>query len=202
MSAAHRLHRSPLYQQHFATVIDDDLAAMRLALELASLAATWQEVPVGAVIIDAQQRVIGMGVNQTIYAHDPTQHAEIAALRDACLYVGNYRLPGAQLFVSLEPCMMCMGAMLHARLQRVVYGAIDPKTGVCQSVLKQQHYAALNHQTQILGGVLADESSQLLKSFFRARRQNAKAAKDLKGAKGIKDTQDIQDTKGVLGDNV
>jgi|SRR5690625_651414 len=170
MSSLNRLQRTPIYQQNFFKLLASDEEVMKLALDLAHMAAFWQEVPVGAVVLDQERRVIGMGVNHTLYYHDPTQHAEMMALRDASRFMGNYRLPGSQLFVSLEPCMMCMGAILHARVQRVVYAATDPKTGVCHSVLKQEQYAQLNHHTTIEGGMLQEQSAQLLRDFFKARR--------------------------------
>lgn len=174
---AHRLRQSSIYRAAFGSMLSDEQAAMRLALELAACAAQWQEVPVGAVVLNEQYQVIGMGVNQTIYAQDPTQHAEIAALQDAAAFLGNYRLPDCHLFVTLEPCMMCMGAILHARLKRLVFGATDPKTGVCHSVLTQEQYASLNHHTVITGGVLEAQCSQLLSAFFRARRLEQKQSK-------------------------
>jgi len=151
----------------------DEIAAMQLALLQAELAYAAGEVPVGAVVLDAQGQVIGQGFNRTIGDHDPTSHAEIVALRDAAANLKNYRLPGARLFVTLEPCIMCMGAMLHARLDRVVYGAQDPKTGACGSVLGVHAIPQLNHQTQVVGGVLAHESGELLRRFFRERRGKA-----------------------------
>lgn len=151
-----------------------DATVMRLALEQAELAGAAGEVPVGAVVLDAQGQVIGTGFNRTIGDHDPTGHAEIVALRAAAAHVHNYRLPGASLFVTLEPCAMCMGAMLHARLARVVYGATDPKTGACGSVLSVHTVPQLNHQTAVEGGVLADECGELLRRFFRERRAQAK----------------------------
>ncbi|MDS1141427.1 tRNA adenosine(34) deaminase TadA [Pusillimonas sp. SM2304] len=147
-----------------------DEAAMRLALQQAELAYAAGEVPVGAVVLDADGQVIGTGFNRTIGDHDPTSHAEIVALRQAAASMRNYRLPGARLFVTLEPCVMCIGAMLHARLDRVVYGAADPKTGACGSVLDVHAIAQLNHQTQVTGGVLASECGDLLRQFFRERR--------------------------------
>lgn len=177
LQPAYRLQQTPLYRSVLGTVIDDDEAAMQLALALADQAAEWQEVPVGALVLDERREIIGMGLNQTIYVQDPTQHAEIAALRDAAARRGNYRLPNCQLFVTLEPCMMCMGAILHARLQRVVYGASDPKTGVCHSVLKHEQYASLNHHTEIIGGVLAERCAQQLSAFFQARRAEQKQKK-------------------------
>jgi tRNA(adenine34) deaminase len=154
-----------------------DLAAMQAALEQARLAYGIDEVPVGAVVLDDAGQVIGAGFNRTITDHDPTCHAEIVALRQAAKAVGNYRLPKASLFVTLEPCAMCMGALLHARLGRVVYGATDPKTGACGSVLSVHANRQLNHQTQVTGGLLAQECGDLLRQFFRERRARSKAAK-------------------------
>lgn len=151
-----------------------DLAAMRLALEQARLARQAGEVPVGAVVLDAQGRVAGSGFNRTIADHDPSAHAEIVALRVAAAAAGNYRLPGMSLYVTLEPCAMCLGAMLHARLARVVYGASDPKTGACGSVLDFHAHPRINHQTEVVGGVLQAECGELLRAFFRERRGRAK----------------------------
>lgn len=155
----------------------DDAEAMRLALAQAGLAYAAGEVPVGAVVLDAQGELIGSGFNRTINDSDPTGHAEIVALRAAAVHLGNYRLPGASLYVTLEPCIMCMGAMLHARLGRVVYAATDPKTGACGSVLAAHAIPQLNHQTVVEGGVLADECAELLRRFFRERRTQAKAGR-------------------------
>ncbi len=156
-------------------VFDDaDAAAMRLAMAQADLARLAGEVPVGAVVLDADGCVIGQGYNRTICDHDPSAHAEIVALRDAAARLGNYRLPGASLFVTLEPCVMCMGAMLHARLARVVFGAADPKTGACGGVLSLHQEHRLNHHTRVEGGLLADACSDMLRDFFRARRRAAK----------------------------
>lgn len=157
-----------------ALYIDNDEAAMRAALLETEQAYEAGEVPVGAIVLDADGLVIGRGYNQTISARDPSAHAEIMALRDAGQRAGNYRLPGATLFVTLEPCLMCMGAILHARLARVVYGAADPKTGACGSVLRVQDVAQLNHQTVVEGGVLANECSAALRAFFRERRAQLK----------------------------
>ena len=154
--------------------LPDDAAAMRLALQQALLARAEGEVPVGAVVLDASGRVLGSGFNRTISGSDPTAHAEIMALRAAAAAVGNYRLPGMSLYVTLEPCAMCLGAMLHARLARVVYGASDPKTGACGSVLDFHTHPRINHQTQVLGGVLQDECGELLRAFFRERRARSK----------------------------
>lgn len=153
-----------------AVATPDDAAAMRLALEQARLAREQGEVPVGAVVLDASGRVVGSGFNRTIAGSDPTAHAEIEALRAAAAAAGNYRLPGMSLYVTLEPCAMCLGAMLHARLARVVYGASDPKTGACGSVLDFHTHPRINHQTQVVGGVLRDECGELLRAFFRERR--------------------------------
>ncbi len=153
-----------------------DEAAMRLALQQAELAYAAGEVPVGAVVLDAGGRVIGLGYNRSITDHDPSSHAEIVTLRQAAAFMKNYRLPGASLFVTLEPCAMCMGAMLHARLDRVVYGATDPKTGACGSVLSVHASPQLNHRTTVTGGVLADECGDMLRRFFRERRAKAKSA--------------------------
>ncbi len=145
------------------------------ALALAREAGAAGEVPVGAVVVlDGQ--IIGRGFNQPISRQDPTAHAEVVALRDAATRLGNYRLPGATLYVTLEPCMMCAGAMMHARLARVVFGAADPKTGVAGSVLNVFTEARLNHHAAITGGVRAEECGQLLSSFFAARRNRTELA--------------------------
>jgi tRNA(adenine34) deaminase len=143
---------------------------MRLALEQACLAQEAGEVPVGAVIIDANGGLLASGFNRTIQDHDPTGHAEVVALRTAAKKSGNYRLPGATLYVTLEPCVMCMGAMMHARLARVVFGASDPKTGACGSVINLPSESRLNHHTRVEGGVLAHECGELLRDFFKRRR--------------------------------
>ncbi len=142
---------------------------MREALTLAAHAATIGEVPVGAVVVK-DGVVIGRGFNQPITSHDPTTHAEIVALRDAAKFVQNYRLIDCTLYVTLEPCAMCVGAMLHARVARVVWGAAEPKSGACGSVINLPAEAKLNHHATFVGGVLAEESSAILKSFFRQRR--------------------------------
>lgn len=148
---------------------------MQRALALAGEAAASGEVPVGAVVVAADGTLLAEGANAPIAGHDPTAHAEIIALRAACLRVGNYRLPGATLYVTLEPCVMCMGAMLHARLAKVVYGAADPKTGACGGVLDLPAHTQLNHQTTVQGGVLADACGETLRAFFRARRRKPAA---------------------------
>ncbi|MFT4171009.1 MAG: tRNA adenosine(34) deaminase TadA [Rhodocyclaceae bacterium] len=148
---------------------EQDVFFMRTALELAREAGSVDEVPVGAVVV-CNGEIVGRGFNQPIGRHDPTAHAEVMALRDAARNLSNYRLPGCELYVTLEPCSMCAGAIMHARIARVVYGARDPKTGVAGSVLDLFGEARLNHHAQIEAGVLADECGQLLSSFFAARR--------------------------------
>lgn len=145
---------------------------MRQAIAQAHNAWALGEVPVGAVIVKDGQ-VIATGFNQPIGTHDPTAHAEIMALRAAATVLGNYRLPGCELYVTLEPCAMCSGAMMHARLARVVFGAADPKTGACGSIVDLFAQQKLNHHTEVAGGLLADDCAALLKEFFAARRRNA-----------------------------
>lgn len=149
---------------------------MRIALAEAQRAWDLGEVPVGAVVVK-DGVVIATGFNQPIAGHDPTAHAEIVALRAAARALGNYRLPGCELYVTLEPCVMCSGAMMHARLARVVYGARDPKTGAAGSVVNLYESGQLNHHTEAVGGVLADECGELLRGFFAARRAAARAAR-------------------------
>lgn len=146
---------------------------MALALAQAQLAWDRGEVPVGAVVVKDGE-VIATGFNQPISGHDPTAHAEIVALRAAAEKLGNYRLPGCELYVTLEPCVMCSGAMMHARLARVVYAATDPKTGACGSVVNLFDEQKLNHHTEVVGGVLAGEAATLLKAFFAERRAAAR----------------------------
>jgi len=148
---------------------EQDEAFMREALMLAREAASVDEVPVGAVVV-IDGEIVGRGFNQPIRRHDPTAHAEVMALRDAAARVGNYRLPGSTLYVTLEPCVMCSGAIMHARVGRVVFGARDPKTGAAGSVIDLYAEARLNHHADIVGGVLAEESGALLSGFFAARR--------------------------------
>lgn len=152
-----------------------DAHFMGLALGQARLAAAAGEVPVGAVVVRNGQ-VIGSGHNQPVVANDPTAHAEIMALRQAAKALGNYRLDGCDLYVTLEPCAMCSGAMLHARLRRVVFGAADPKTGAAGSVTDLFAQPQLNHQTEVKGGVLAADCGALLGEFFRTRRLEARTA--------------------------
>ena len=146
---------------------------MQLALDQARLAWDQGEVPVGAVVVKDGE-VIAVGYNQPIGSHDPTAHAEIVALRAAAEKLGNYRLPGCELYVTLEPCIMCSGAMMHARLARVVYAALDPKTGACGSVVNLFEQEKLNHHTEVAGGLMAIEASGLLKAFFAERRAAAR----------------------------
>ena len=142
---------------------------MGLALGLAHEAGAAGEVPVGALIV-LDGAIIGRGFNRPIARHDPTAHAEVMALRDACARLGNYRLPGATLYVTLEPCAMCAGAILQARIGRVVFGARDPKTGAAGSVIDLFAESRLNHHASVVGGVLAEECGSLLSGFFAARR--------------------------------
>jgi tRNA(adenine34) deaminase len=147
----------------------DDSGFMGLALEHAREAGAAGEVPVGAVVV-LEGEVVGRGFNQPIGRHDPTAHAEVMALRDAATRLGNYRLPGCTLYVTLEPCAMCAGAIMHARIDRVVFGARDPKTGAAGSVIDLFAELRLNHHAVIVSGVLADQCGGLLSSFFSARR--------------------------------
>lgn len=142
---------------------------MRHALALAETAAAHNEVPVGAVVV-RKGEIVGRGWNSPISSHDPSAHAEIRALRDAALRLGNYRLPDCELFATLEPCVMCSGAIIHARIARVVYGARDPKTGACGSVVDLFAERRLNHHTEVLSGVLAGECGSVLSAFFVRRR--------------------------------
>ncbi len=148
----------------------DDVGFMRAALALAKEARRAGEVPVGAVVV-ADGAIVGRGFNAPISRHDPTGHAEIAALRDAARTLGNYRLPGCDLYVTLEPCAMCAGAILHARIRRVVFGARDPKTGACGSVVDLFAEPRLNHHATVSGGVLGDECGALLSGFFADKRR-------------------------------
>jgi tRNA(adenine34) deaminase len=148
---------------------------MREAIALAREAASCGEVPVGALVI-RNGVIVGRGFNQTILRHDPSAHAEIVALRDAANRLGNYRLPGCELYVTLEPCAMCCGAIMHARIARVVFGASDPKTGAAGSVIDLFAEARLNHHATVEAGVLGEACGRLLSDFFSARRQKTSLA--------------------------
>jgi tRNA(adenine34) deaminase len=149
--------------------VTSDVAFMSLALELAKRAHAENEVPVGAVVV-RDELVIGEGWNRPIASSDPTAHAEILAMRAAALQQRNYRLGGSTLYVTLEPCAMCIGAALTARVSRVVFGAWDPKAGACGSVFDLTRSPAMTHRLDVFGGVCSDEAIGLLKSFFEARR--------------------------------
>ena len=151
---------------------EQDLEFMQLALVEAQKACALGEVPVGAVLV-SDNEVIATGHNQPIINNDPSAHAEVAALRAAGKNLSNYRLPNTTLYVTLEPCMMCCGAIMHARIARVVYGAADAKTGCVHSVLNLFDNPQLNHHTMVEGGVLAEECAQVLKDFFKERRAQA-----------------------------
>lgn len=156
----------------------EDEFFMRYALDLARLAGDEGEVPVGAIVV-RQSRIIGQGHNRPVTMMDPTAHAEISALRDAARHLKNYRLPGCALYVTLEPCLMCIGSIFHARIERLVYAADDPKTGACGSVLDLPADTRLNHHLSVSRGVLASEAGALLKQFFIAKRSmNRKTAAD------------------------
>jgi len=149
-----------------------DTDYMQMALELAAQAAAAGEVPVGALVVQ-DGVVVGRGYNQPVSGADPSAHAEIMALRDAGRNLGNYRLPGCALYVTLEPCVMCSGAIMHARVSRVVFGAGDPKTGACGSVVNLFGETRLNHHATVTGGVMAAEAAGLLQNFFASRRNKS-----------------------------
>ncbi len=150
---------------------------MSLALAQARLAWDHGEIPVGAIVTDSQGRVIAQGFNQTITTDDPTAHAEIVAMRNAGRVISDYRLTGLNLYVTLEPCTMCCGAIIHARFSKVFFGAPDPRTGGCGSVFDILGDTRHNHHAEVLGGVLKDECSELLKAFFKERRRLQKEIK-------------------------
>ncbi|HYX52460.1 MAG TPA: tRNA adenosine(34) deaminase TadA [Candidatus Limnocylindrales bacterium] len=150
----------------------DDASWMALAVEEARAAAREGEVPVGAVVIKDGQ-VVGRGHNRNLQHNDPTAHAEVLAMRDAAMKLGNHRLLGCTLYATIEPCAMCAGAMVHARLVRLVFGAFDPKAGAAGSVLEVLNHPRLNHKLEITPGVLAEECSALLKRFFAEKRGTA-----------------------------
>jgi len=159
---------------HNVTFTDQDFMAQ--AIELAAQAAQIGEVPVGALVVH-EGEIIGQGYNQTISAHDPCAHAEIIALRQAAQVIGNYRLSGCNLYVTLEPCTMCVGAIIHARIQRLIYAATEPKAGAVVSQLQLLSLTHYNHIVQVESGIMADESSAMLSSFFKQRRLYHKANK-------------------------
>ena len=144
---------------------------MREAIALAKRAAAGGEVPVGAVVV-LNGEIVGRGHNQPISSVDPTAHAEIVAVRDAAQHIGNYRLTGASLYVTVEPCLMCVGALIHARIDTVVFGTPEPKAGALESTQRAHEHAALNHRMTVVSGVMATECRDLLQVFFRERRQN------------------------------
>ena len=152
-----------------------DVDFMREALALARQAGQAGEVPVGAVVVK-DGTVVGRGYNRPVSAKDPTAHAEVMALRDAAERIGNYRLGECELYVTLEPCAMCAGAIMHARVNRVVYGAADPKSGACGSVVNLFAEDRLNYHATVTGGILAEESARLLQEFFAARRRASRHA--------------------------
>jgi tRNA(adenine34) deaminase len=155
-----------------------DQSFMRAALEQAQEAGRRGEVPVGAVVV-LSESVVGAGFNQPIAARDPTAHAEIVALRDAAQRLGNYRLTGATLFVTIEPCQMCVGAMVHARIARVVYGTSEPKAGAIESAMHAHEHPSLNHRMAATGGVLEEECRSIVQAFFRNRRSGDRVNGDL-----------------------
>jgi len=142
---------------------------MRYALNRARQAGERDEVPVGAIVV-VNGELVAEGLNQPIASHDPTAHAEIVAMRRAAAQIGNYRLAGATLYVTIEPCMMCVGAMVHARIARLVYGAPEPKAGAIESAMRAMDHPTLNHRFEVTGGVLADEAREAMQAFFRQRR--------------------------------
>ncbi len=155
---------------------------MRHALALAQQARDRGEVPVGAVVV-LNDAVIGEGFNQPISGHDPTAHAEIVALRDAASRLGNYRLAGAAMYVTIEPCQMCVGAMVHARIARVIYGTREPKAGAIESAMRAHEHPSLNHRMEATGGVLEAECRDVMQAFFRSRRMDWRTD----GTDGIED---------------
>jgi tRNA(adenine34) deaminase len=161
---------------HVAPICERDVRFMALAQAAAEEARAAGEVPVGAVLVRGEE-VIARGFNHPIGAHDPSAHAEMIALRAAALAVENYRLPGCELYVTLEPCLMCAGAIMHARIARVVFGARDPKTGACGSVVDAFANSQLNHHTTVTGGVLEHECGATLKAFFSERRRASREAR-------------------------
>jgi tRNA(adenine34) deaminase len=177
-----------------ANAAERDRRFMALAQEAAEAARAAGEVPVGAVLVRGDE-VIATGFNHPIRGHDPSAHAEMVALRAASRALENYRLPGCELYVTLEPCVMCAGAIMHARIARVVFGAADPKTGACGSVIDVFASERLNHHTTVVGGVLADECGHALRNFFAERRQLARAERELRKARDAADSIDTPPTE-------
>jgi len=151
-------------------MIDEDLKFMKLALELAKKAELKNEVPVGALVV-LDGKIIGRGMNTSISDYDPTSHAEINAIREAAKAIKNYRLKDCTIYVTLEPCAMCVGAIQHARIEKIIYGARDPKTGACGSMIDLISVKEINHHAEALGGILEKECSQILKDFFLSKRK-------------------------------
>jgi len=151
--------------------VDEDLRLMRLAIEQARIGAAQGEVPVGAVLVLEDGREFAAH-NAPILMHDASAHAEMQVIRTACKAAGNYRLPSSTLYATLEPCLMCAGAIVHARIARVAYGAVDPKAGAVESLYQILADTRLNHQPEVTGGIMAEECSALLKSFFKSRRKS------------------------------
>ena len=148
---------------------DSDVSFMREALIEAERAAEAGEVPVGAVVVQGSE-IVGRGRNQPITASDPTAHAEVVALREAARTLGNYRLTGVRLYVTVEPCLMCVGAMVHARVARVVYGTPEPKAGAIESAMRAHEHPSLNHRLEVTGRVLEAECREVIQTFFKERR--------------------------------
>ncbi|MEX3982921.1 tRNA adenosine(34) deaminase TadA [Paraburkholderia sp. EG287A] len=176
------------------SVSERDRHFMRLAQTAAEEARAAGEVPVGAVLVRGDE-VIASGFNHPIGAHDPSAHAEMAALRAGAHALGNYRLPGCELYVTLEPCLMCAGAIMHARIARVVFGAHDPKTGACGSVVDAFANEQLNHHTSVSGGVLAHECGEALRAFFADRRRASREAR----RKAREQAEQAQEAAGGAG---
>ncbi|MEY5021289.1 MAG: tRNA-specific adenosine deaminase [Pseudomonadota bacterium] len=149
---------------------DEDLKFMKLALELAKKAELKNEVPVGALVV-RDGKIIGRGMNTSISDYDPTSHAEINAIREAAKAIKNYRLKDCSIYVTLEPCAMCVGAIQHARIEKIIYGAPDPKTGACGSMIDLISVKEINHHAEALGGILEKECGQILKDFFLSKRK-------------------------------
>jgi tRNA(adenine34) deaminase len=151
---------------------------MELALQQAQLAAEQGEVPVGAVLVDEENQLLACGYNQPISANDPTAHAEVVALRDAAKKLNNYRLVNSTLYVTLEPCVMCVGAMVHARVKRLVYGAVEYKTGAIESACQLLQTTRFNHSIEVSSGVLQQQCAAILSDFFAQRRADKQAARE------------------------